>query len=70
MLDWVGRAGFDEPRVVDTNKTTHAEQRSTPWMPQYSLAEALVSNDDTMTVEGHPAPERSVLVAKKPELKR
>jgi tRNA (mo5U34)-methyltransferase len=66
LLTWLTEAGFSEPRVVDTTKTTREEQRSTSWMPHYSLADALAPDDETRTVEGYPAPLRSILVAEKP----
>jgi tRNA (mo5U34)-methyltransferase len=66
LLDWVHRAGFSNPRIVSTAKTTVEEQRSTPWMPLHSLAQALEEGNGELTVEGHPAPRRSVVVAQRP----
>lgn len=66
LAQWMSQCGFQEIRIVNTAVTTTAEQRSTDWMRFDSLAEALDPTDATRTVEGHPAPRRCVLVARKP----
>ena len=66
LAHWMSQCGFQEIRIVNTAVTTTAEQRSTDWMRFDSLAEALDPTDGTRTVEGHPAPRRCVLVARKP----
>ncbi|MDX1500578.1 MAG: tRNA 5-methoxyuridine(34)/uridine 5-oxyacetic acid(34) synthase CmoB [Woeseiaceae bacterium] len=63
---WLERTGFREIRVVDTSRTTTEEQRTTPWMPFESLAEALDPDNPELTAEGWPAPRRVVVVAKAP----
>lgn len=63
LLDWVTRAGFSSPELVLTATTTSEEQRRTTWMPHYSLAEALQTGDPSHTIEGYPAPRRSVVIA-------
>lgn len=63
MLSWLRKVGFKNPRVVDVNKTTTEEQRSTEWMKFHSLSDFLDPNDSSKTVEGHPAPVRAVFVA-------
>jgi tRNA (mo5U34)-methyltransferase len=65
LLDWVAAAGFCDARIVDITPTTVAEQRSTPWMPAESLAEALDRADPSRTVEGLPAPVRCIVIAGK-----
>ena len=62
---WLHRCGFIDVRIVDTSLTTVEEQRRTDWMPFESLAECLDPDDPTHTVEGLPAPRRSILIAKK-----
>jgi tRNA (mo5U34)-methyltransferase len=62
---WIASAGFRSARIVDVNTTSVAEQRTTPWMRFASLAQALDPNDATRTIEGHPAPVRCVVIAKK-----
>jgi tRNA (mo5U34)-methyltransferase len=62
---WISAAGFESIRVVDVTPTTVAEQRTTEWMPFESLADALDPHDAQRTIEGHPAPVRCVVIARK-----
>ncbi len=62
---WIAAAGFESIRVVDITATTVAEQRTTEWMPFGSLADALDPLDVQRTIEGHPAPVRCVVIARK-----
>ena len=66
LLDWMGKCGFQDGRVVNTALTTTAEQRSTAWMRFESLAAALDPQDQALTVEGYPAPRRCVAIARTP----
>jgi tRNA (mo5U34)-methyltransferase len=66
LVRWVESAGFREARIVDTNRTSTEEQRSTDWMQFESLAQALDPYNPAMTVEGYPAPVRALLVARAP----
>ena len=66
LIRWLKRCGFVDVRVVDQNRTSTTEQRTTQWMQFESLAQALDSDDATKTVEGLPAPQRAVVLAKKP----
>ncbi len=63
---WLEQVGFVDVNIVDENVTTVGEQRTTEWMTHNSLPDYLDPNDPSKTVEGHPAPRRAVLVAKKP----
>jgi len=63
---WVGEAGFVDYRLVNQTKTGVGEQRSTDWMHFESLEKALDPLDAGKTVEGHPAPERAVVIAQSP----
>jgi len=65
LQSWMAAAGFQEIRVVDISPTTTAEQRQTAWMTFESLAQALEPGDPTKTVEGHPAPQRATLIARR-----
>lgn len=65
LLQWLERAGFVSPRVVDLSPTTTDEQRSTTWMPFESLAEALDPSDPSRTVEDLPTPLRAIVIARK-----
>jgi len=62
---WLAEAGFVDPMVVSIDRTSTGEQRSTEWMRFDSLAAALDPDDRIRTVEGHPAPVRAVLMARK-----
>jgi tRNA (mo5U34)-methyltransferase len=66
LLHWLDRAGFSEPRLVDSTRTTTAEQRSTPWMRFHSLQNFLDPGDPRRTVEGYPAPCRACFIARRP----
>ena len=63
LLSWMRKCGLKNPRMVDISKTSFEEQRSTDWMHFDSLPDFLDSNDDSLTIEGHPAPVRAVFVA-------
>lgn len=63
---WLVRAGFLEVRCVDVSATTTEEQRTTDWMRFESLAQCLDPEDPGRTLEGHPAPLRAILVARRP----
>ncbi len=62
---WLGRCGFDSVRAVDITRTTIEEQRATEWMHFQSLPDQLDPGDPRLTREGHPAPVRAVLVARR-----
>lgn len=58
-------AGWKNVRCIDVTVTSQEEQRSTEWMTFESLKDYLDPRDPGLTVEGHPAPVRAVLVANK-----
>lgn len=60
---WMMEAGFNAVRAVSIARTTRCEQRRTEWMPFDSLNEALDPRDDSLTLEGLPAPCRAVFIA-------
>jgi len=62
---WVEKCGFEDVRIADINDTLTGEQRSTAWMTNESLEDYLDPNDPTKTIEGHPAPKRALLIARK-----
>ena len=64
LLDWLSEAGFSETETVHAGKTSVDEQRSTRWMTFESLEKALDMNDPSLTIEGHPAPRRVVIIAR------
>ena len=62
---WLEDAGFVNIRLCDLTKTTFAEQRSTQWMRFQSLVDFLNPEDQTMTIEGFPAPVRATYLCNK-----
>lgn len=66
MINWLSKAGFKNVRVVDVSRTTAKEQRVTEWMPGgESLDYSLDKNDQSLTIEGYPAPTRAMFIAQK-----
>lgn len=63
---WLRESGFLDVRLIDVTPTTVNEQRTTEWMPFESLREALDPDDPARTVEGLPAPLRSLHVCEAP----
>ena len=59
-------SGFQAVRLVDQTYTTVEEQRSTQWMQFESLAQCLDPADSSRTIEGHPAPLRGIVLARRP----
>jgi len=66
LLGWLRKLGFTDGELVDVTVTSTAEQRSTDWMRFQSLTDFLDPNDNTRTVEGHPAPRRAIVTARVP----
>ena len=65
LMHWLQSLGLDDVQLIDETLTTTQEQRSTEWMPYESLAEALHPQDPLRTLEGYPAPQRALLVARR-----
>ncbi|MBQ0797673.1 MAG: tRNA 5-methoxyuridine(34)/uridine 5-oxyacetic acid(34) synthase CmoB [Porticoccaceae bacterium] len=63
LVSWLRKTGFKNVRVADTAVTTVEEQRATEWMNFESLADFLDPNDSSRTLEGHPAPQRAIILA-------
>lgn len=66
LSNWLARAGFDDIRIIDECVTGPDEQRKTQWMDSQSLEHALDPSDPSRTIEGHPAPRRATLMARRP----
>jgi len=66
LLTWLAKCGMQNIRMVDVSATTTTEQRSTEWMTYHSLVDYLDPSDNCLTVEGHPAPMRAIIIATKP----
>lgn len=67
LLGWLRKCGFADARLVDECITTAEEQRTTDWMRFHSLPQFLDPQNPALTAEGHPAPRRAVVVARRPE---
>jgi len=67
LKSWLNDANFNNVRVVDVSKTTTAEQRKTPWIGENgaSLEDFLDPLDDSLTIEGYPAPTRVIVVCER-----
>ena len=65
LARWLAEAGFAEMETIDVTRTTPSEQRRTEWMKFESLADFLDPNDSNLTIEGHPAPIRAVIIARR-----
>ncbi len=63
---WLKRCGYRDVRLVDVNRTSTEEQRSTSWMTFESLPQYLDPKNPSLTVEGHPAPRRAIFLARSP----
>ena len=61
LVRWLEQSGFKNIECLDCSKTTLEEQRQTSWMTSYSLSQFLHPNDDSLTIEGHPAPIRAMM---------
>jgi tRNA (mo5U34)-methyltransferase len=67
LKSWLNDANFNNVKVVDVSKTTTAEQRKTPWIGENgtSLEDFLNPLDDSLTIEGYPAPTRAIVVCQR-----
>jgi len=67
LKSWLNDANFNNVRVVDVSKTTTVEQRKTPWIGENgaSLEDFLNPLDDSLTIEGYPAPTRAIVVCER-----
>lgn len=61
MVNWARRSGFKNVEVVSHTKVSTEEQRATKDMTWESLADFLDPNDPDLTIEGYPAPYRTVI---------
>jgi tRNA (mo5U34)-methyltransferase len=66
MMQWLAEAGLTGVELLDVSPTTVEEQRRTAWMHFESLVDYLDPQDPALTVEGHPAPARAVVTARRP----
>jgi tRNA (mo5U34)-methyltransferase len=66
LILWLQRCGFTNVACVNVCPTTVEEQRATEWMHYESLADFLDPDDESKTLEGHPAPLRAIFTATRP----
>jgi tRNA (mo5U34)-methyltransferase len=67
LKNWLARTGFKEIEVISTEWRGTEEQRLTDWCPppKQSYSDYLDPNNHKLTIEGHPAPERFLIKAKR-----
>ena len=67
LKSWLKDANFNNIKVVDVSKTKTAEQRKTPWIGENaaSLEDFLDPLDDSLTIEGYPAPTRAIVICER-----
>lgn len=65
LKELLSELGFRDIQCVDINTTSIEEQRSTEWMKFHSLEQFLDVDDKSKTIEGHPAPKRATIIAKR-----
>ncbi len=67
LINWTKKAKFTDVEVISATPLTPSEQRLTPWCPHphQSLEDFLDPNDKNKTFEGHPAPMRFCIKARR-----
>lgn len=65
LLNWLKKSKFDQIKVINTKWERDQEQRVTPYSSDVSYKDFLDPEDITKTCEGHPAPDRWLIVATK-----
>ncbi len=66
LLGWLRKCGFQCEKLLDVTPTTVQEQRSTDWMTFKSLPDFLDTENQSLTIEGYPAPQRAIVTALAP----
>ena len=64
LKSWLHRVGFEDIEVVSVARTDFNEQRKTAFAPFESLSDFLDKDDPSKTIEGYPAPQRAVVLAR------
>ncbi|MBT3983382.1 MAG: tRNA 5-methoxyuridine(34)/uridine 5-oxyacetic acid(34) synthase CmoB [Bacteriovoracaceae bacterium] len=65
LKSWLTRMKFVDIELISSVPTTTSEQRVTKWSGGVSLDDFLDQTDSTKTIEGHPAPQRICVKAKR-----
>ena len=61
LVVWLKKAGFNNIKIVNKYATTIEEQRQTQWITTETLKNWLDPNDPSKTIEGLPAPIRTII---------
>ncbi len=64
LQDWLLKMGFDIAYSSEPVKTTLDEQRQSEWMDFHSLNQFLQTDNEQLTIEGHVAPYRAIVIAR------
>ncbi len=62
---WLRNSGFRDVELLDVSATASDEQRRSAWSPGHSLSDFLKPENPALTVEGHPAPHRAIVLARR-----
>ncbi len=65
LVVWLKKAGFNNIKIVNKYATTIEEQRQTQWITTETLKNWLDPNDPSKTIEGLPAPIRTIITCKR-----
>lgn len=65
VTNWMQRSGFIDVTMVDANPMSSAEQRKTEWMVFESYQDFLDPENPALTIEGYPAPLRTIHLGSK-----
>ncbi len=65
LINWLERTKYVDIEIVSTKWDQANEQRVTAWSGEKSFQDFLDPNDHSKTIEGYPAPQRFLLIAKK-----
>lgn len=66
LVAMLERTKFRDVQLISDQAHQPEEQRTTPWNPGPSYEDFLSQSDPSLTKEGHAAPRRSIVIARKP----
>jgi tRNA (mo5U34)-methyltransferase len=70
LQHWLLLCGFEDAQIIDVSITTTQEQRKTDWINTQSLEDFLDSNNPGKTIEGYPAPRRTLIKARRKQYRK
>ena len=65
LKNWLSASGFTTIELANISTTTLTEQRVTEWTYHESLTNFLDPENPRLTIEGHPAPKRAIVICNK-----